>query len=50
MYFLPTIVAYARDHKNVGPIFLLNLVTGWTIVGWIGAMIWALMHQDKAAA
>jgi hypothetical protein len=41
IYFLPTVVAEARGHQNSGMIFLLNLLLGWTVLGWIGALVWA---------
>lgn len=44
IYILPTIVG--RDKKNVGAIFALNLLLGWTIVGWVVALVWALC-KDK---
>ena len=42
MYLLPTIVAGFRKHRQIPAIALLNIVLGWTILGWIGAFIWAL--------
>jgi Na+/H+-dicarboxylate symporter len=41
-YFLPTIIASSRHlHERTG-IFLLNLFLGWTFIGWIIALIWAI--------
>jgi hypothetical protein len=40
LYFLPSIVG--RNKRNVAAIFLLNLLVGWTVIGWIVALIWAL--------
>jgi hypothetical protein len=40
-YFLPTVMAEARGHQNSGMIFLTNLLLGWTILGWIAALVWA---------
>jgi hypothetical protein len=40
-YFIPTIVAYSREHHNKFPIFLVNLLFGWTFVGWAVALVWA---------
>jgi hypothetical protein len=40
LYFLPTIVA-AFGHHNAVAIFLLNALLGWTIIGWIAALIWS---------
>lgn len=46
-YFLPTFIAMIRNKKNILAIFLLNLFFGMTFIGWIGALIWALMYEDK---
>jgi hypothetical protein len=40
LYVLPTILAWKKTHRT--PILLLNLFLGWTVLGWIGALIWAL--------
>lgn len=42
-YFLPTIIAAARQSRNTLPIGLLNGLLGWTIVGWVGALVWACL-------
>ena len=39
-YFLPWIVAIARNHHQRSAIALLNLLLGWTGLGWIAAIIW----------
>ena len=41
-YFLPTIIAMLRKKHNVTAIFVLNLLLGWTFIGWIVAFIWSL--------
>jgi hypothetical protein len=41
-YFLPTIIAILRRKANTGGIFVLNLLLGWTLIGWIGALVWSL--------
>lgn len=43
IYFAPSIVG--RHKKNSGAIFVLNLLTGWTILGWIGSLVWANMKD-----
>ena len=45
LYFLPTIIAYYNNDKNTIWIFHLNLVTGWTCLGWLLALFWALLEQ-----
>lgn len=47
VYFAPTMVANLRNSKFGTPIFLLNLLLGWTILGWIGALIWSVMPNDN---
>ena len=41
MYFLPTIVAFARSKRDTTSILLLNLFLGWTLIGWVIALVWA---------
>lgn len=41
VYFVPGIVAECRQHQNTLAIFMLNLLLGWTFVGWCVAMVWA---------
>lgn len=41
--FLPTFIAYRREHPNRVPILLVNLFFGWTLVGWVAALVWACM-------
>lgn len=42
LYFLPAFIAWYRKHPNVTAITALNLVAGWTFVGWVVALVWAL--------
>ncbi|MEN8613689.1 superinfection immunity protein [Dehalogenimonas sp. THU2] len=42
IYFLPTTIAIARKRRNTGAIFLLNLLLGWTFIGWVVALVWAV--------
>ena len=46
LYFLPTIIAHHYDNENTIWIFLLNLVTGWTCLGWLLAFFWALLEKN----
>ncbi len=48
-YGFPTILAWDRKHVNLQAIFVLNLFLGWTILGWIAALIWACTAQRKEA-
>ena len=42
LYFLPAMIAMHRKHHNETAIFWLNLLAGWTFLGWLGSLIWAL--------
>jgi hypothetical protein len=41
MYFLPSIIALARSKRDITAIVLLNLFLGWTMIGWVVALVWA---------
>ncbi len=45
LYVLPSIIAGYRHKKNVNAIGVLNLLLGWTVIGWIVALIWALTED-----
>jgi hypothetical protein len=45
-YFLPTIIAFRRQHRNRWVIFIVNFVFGGTLIGWLVALIWALNKID----
>lgn len=45
-YFLPTVVAFTRDHKNKVPIFLVNFLTGWLGIGWVIAIVWSFTREE----
>lgn len=40
-YFLPSFIAALRDHHQQWAIFMLNLLLGWSLLGWVAALIWA---------
>lgn len=45
IYFVPWIIAVARERKHSRTIFLANLFAGWTVVGWIVVLAWALVDE-----
>lgn len=47
LYFLPAIIAAERKHRQSGAIFALNLLLGWTLLGWIVAFVWACTSESK---
>ena len=49
MYFLPSIVALARSKRDLLGIFLLNLFRGWSVIGWVVALVWAVKADAPVA-
>jgi hypothetical protein len=49
MYFLPTILAFARNKRDTAAILLLNLFLGWTMIGWVVALVWAVKTDVPVA-
>lgn len=47
-YFAPAIIAARRRHAQAGAIFALNLLLGWTFLGWIAALVWSLTYTPLA--
>jgi hypothetical protein len=41
IHFLPTIIALKKNHNNKVPIILINIFLGWSLVGWVVALVWA---------
>jgi hypothetical protein len=41
VYLLPAIICCVRNHRNFVAIILIDVLLGWTVAGWIAALIWA---------
>jgi hypothetical protein len=46
LYFLPSIIGH--DKQSFAGIFILNLLLGWTVVGWICALVWACTAEARS--
>jgi len=46
LYLLPTIIAAARGKRKIVGIVLLNVLLGWTFIGWVAALIWACLVEE----
>ena len=49
LYFIPSIIAYSREHHNRLAILVLNTFLGWTFLGWVAALVWAATHVQRDA-
>lgn len=48
IYMIPTCVAASRRHRNTMAIAVLNLFFGWTLLGFVGCLVWSLINvSDK---
>jgi hypothetical protein len=47
VYFLPIIIAAVRYAKSIVGIILLNVLAGWTFIGWVIALVWSLIGTTQ---
>ena len=47
LYLLPSAIAAIRKARHDGAIILVNVIFGWTVLGWIAALIWAVIEQPR---
>jgi hypothetical protein len=44
-YFIPTIIGWNKKHSS--GILAVNLLLGWTFLGWVASLVWALSSPGK---
>jgi hypothetical protein len=50
LYLAPLIIATVRDHHRLPSIGVLNFAAGWTVAGWIAALVWSVTAIRQPAA
>lgn len=50
LYFVPSTIAVGRGHHNSGSIFVINLLLGFTYVGWVVALAMAVSSLGSVEA
>jgi hypothetical protein len=45
LYFVPSAVAWNK--RNFAAVCALNFFLGWTLIGWVVALAWALTNDPK---
>lgn len=50
LYFVPSVIAFARRADRAAGILALNFLLGWTVLGWIGSLVWAIAAETKEQA
>lgn len=48
MYFAPSVIGMFRKHHNLVALIALNVLLGWTLLGWVAAFVWSLTKPPKA--
>jgi len=46
IYALPALLAWSMGSPQRVAITLVDLLLGWTILGWIAALIWAILSGN----
>src|SRR5579859_5548658 len=46
IYFLPSFIGWKK--RSSGAIVALNLLLGWTFIGWVLALIWSLTAEQPS--
>lgn len=46
LFLLPTAIAFCKGHQYRWIILFINVVFGFTLIGWFGALIWSIAGDD----
>jgi hypothetical protein len=46
VYLAPAIIAALRKKKNIAAIAILNVLLGWTLAGWVAALVWSALRDE----
>lgn len=49
LYLLPGLIAIHRGHPDKGLILVLNLIFGWSVVGWFVLLVLAQTQRSLRA-
>ncbi|NPT35191.1 superinfection immunity protein [Paraburkholderia xenovorans] len=41
LYLAPAMIADARNREDAFAVTMVNILLGWTVLGWFAALIWA---------
>ena len=48
MYLAPTLVAVGRRAGHSPAIVILNILLGWSVIGWVVALVWSLLAAPES--
>jgi hypothetical protein len=49
LYFLPTVIAAARNARHLGAVIVINVFLGWTFIGWVVALALAVGSSSRTS-
>lgn len=47
LYLLPVLEAYKRKKENATSVAMVNILLGWTLIGWVVAMLMAIKEPAE---
>jgi type VI protein secretion system component VasK len=47
LYFLPFAIGHNRNVSTAAALFFVNLFLGWTVVGWLFCLLWAVIGASR---
>jgi hypothetical protein len=50
LYFVPTIVAVTRQSHMLAAVVVVNVLLGWTFIGWVVALVMAVLRPAVVSA
>jgi T4 superinfection immunity protein len=48
VYWAPTLIGGTRHVRHLAPLVVINLLTGWTGIGWLVALVMAVWPVRQA--
>jgi len=48
VYFFPSIVGFVLQVNPFGLLLTVNVLLGWTVLGWIACLVWALISSTHS--
>ena len=48
LYLLPVLIGWIRRVPGIGSVAVINVLLGWTLLGWVAALAMALRSSHRA--
>jgi len=46
VYMLPAVISGFRGSPKFGLIVLVNVLSGWSLIGWVVSLVWAAIDKE----